>query len=75
MATMNAALSRKLQRVLEMDVDQEGVMDSMRHIGGAFYTTNDAAARRNLRSDIERHHLQINLDFLRALETVQVVCQ
>ena len=88
--TMNPALQRKLQKVLEMEVDGAAatvsvsssasstcsvtLQDSLRHIGTRFYSTNDVTARRNLRSNIEKTTLDINLSFLAALEQVQVVC-
>ncbi|EFA86617.1 engulfment and cell motility ELM family protein [Heterostelium album PN500] len=62
---MNNTLSRKIQKVLEIKLDQssEELIGSLDELS-SFYQLNSIAARRNLRNDIERRYLEINNQFL-----------
>lgn len=64
-------LSRKLKKVLECRTDTPEVLASLNTLS-TFYTENTPQARRNLRSNIEKRSLQINLDFLRASQAAQL---
>ncbi|EGG21670.1 oligomeric Golgi complex component [Cavenderia fasciculata] len=60
---MNTTLSRKIQKVLEIKLDSPELVDSLNELT-TFYSNNSINARRNLRNDIERRALDINIQFL-----------
>lgn len=72
MAGLAPGLSRKLKKVLESRTDTPDVLNSLNTLS-TFYTDNTPQSRRNLRSTIEKRSLSINIDFLRASDTAQLV--
>ncbi|KAF2074632.1 hypothetical protein CYY_004071 [Polysphondylium violaceum] len=60
---MNSTLNRKIQKVLDIKLDSEDLSSSLEELS-TFYQDNSVNARRNLRNDIEKRYLQINIDFL-----------
>eukprot|EP00123_Amoebidium_parasiticum_P015477 comp22991_c4_seq1/m.36606 comp22991_c4_seq1/g.36606 ORF comp22991_c4_seq1/g.36606 comp22991_c4_seq1/m.36606 type:complete len:801 (-) comp22991_c4_seq1:43-2445(-) len=67
----NNPLSRKLNKILNLRLDQDKeVVEALKALS-KFYTDNTLKARRNLRSDIERRSLEVNYEFLEAFEMVK----
>ena len=64
-------LSHKLKKVLDCRTNSPEVMASLNTLS-TFYNENTPRVRCNLRSTIEKHSLQINLDFLRASQAAQL---
>ncbi|EGC29085.1 hypothetical protein DICPUDRAFT_43332 [Dictyostelium purpureum] len=60
---MNTTLSRKIQKVLEIKLDSKDLSNALEELS-TFYTANSISARRNLRSEIEKRYLDINIEFL-----------
>ncbi|RKO87918.1 oligomeric Golgi complex subunit 6 [Blyttiomyces helicus] len=62
-------LSRKLQKILGTSLEDPNTQEALEALS-EFYAVNSLAARRNLRSDIERRAMSINTRFLDAFEAV-----
>ncbi|KAM9953674.1 hypothetical protein ACTFIR_008765 [Dictyostelium discoideum] len=60
---MNSTLSRKIQKVLDIKLDSEDLSNALEELS-TFYTSNSIGARRNLRNEIEKRYLDINIQFL-----------
>ena len=69
---MKSSLNRKLQKLLELDTERPELLTSLEDLS-SWYGPNTKEARRNLRSDIERNNLEINIAFLEAFSQVQKV--
>ncbi|XP_061684304.1 conserved oligomeric Golgi complex subunit 6 [Syngnathoides biaculeatus] len=70
-ATPNNPLSRKLNKILETQLDNDKEMLEALTALSAFFTENNLRTRRNLRGDIERRSLAINEDFARIFKEVK----
>jgi hypothetical protein len=74
---LSSSLSRKLNKVLELNTEEPELLAALNHLSGWYgppHAPNSKHARRLLRSDLERHTLRINKDFLLAFSLVQLVC-
>ncbi|XP_061536768.1 conserved oligomeric Golgi complex subunit 6 isoform X2 [Phycodurus eques] len=67
----NNPLSRKLNKILETQLDNDKEMLEALTALSAFFTENSLRTRRNLRGDIERRSLAINEDFARIFKEVK----
>ena len=61
-------LSRKLNKILESDLDNDREMLEALEVLSDCLEKNTLQARRNLRSDLERRSLSLNEDFLHCVE-------
>jgi len=61
--SVNATLSRKLSKVLEIRTERPDVLEAL-HDLGEFYGKNSITARRNLRGQMEKRSVEINNQFL-----------
>ena len=68
---MNPALAKKLQKLLDTDVDQPDLVTSLRELSDFYGPENSLVTRRNLRGDLEKRSLGCNRDFLDAYRRVQ----
>jgi hypothetical protein len=74
---LSSSLSRKLNKVLELNTEEPELLAALNHLSGWYgppHAPNSKHARRLLRSDLERQTLRINKDFLLAFSLVQLVC-
>ncbi|XP_061637601.1 conserved oligomeric Golgi complex subunit 6 isoform X2 [Phyllopteryx taeniolatus] len=67
----NNPLSRKLNKILETQLDNDKEMLEALTALSAFFTENSLRTRRNLRGDIERRSLAINEDFAQIFKEVK----
>lgn len=70
---MNAnPLSAKLTKLLSSSLDDPKLRTSLTALSD-FYSVNAVNSRHNLRGDIERRGTEVNYEFLRELEKVNLV--
>ncbi|ELR22857.1 golgi family protein, putative [Acanthamoeba castellanii str. Neff] len=72
---LSSSLSRKLNKVLELNTEEPELLAALNHLSGWYgppHAPNSKHARRLLRSDLERQTLRINKDFLLAFSLVQL---
>jgi len=73
MASTNAnPLSAKLTKLLSSSLDDPKLRTSLSALS-EFYAVNAVNSRHNLRGDIERRGTEVNYEFLRELEKVNIV--
>lgn len=72
MASTNATITRRLNKVLEIPLDNQEFLTALQNLS-TFYGKNSLAARRNLRGQIEKRGLEINEEFLNVFLQVQKV--
>jgi len=71
---LSSSLSRKLNKVLELNTDEPDLLLALRHLSGWYgppHCPNSKNARRSLRGDLERQSLEINKNFLFAFSLLQ----
>ena len=66
-------LARKVKKILDIKTESPDVISALNTLS-TFYDDNTPAARRQLRSTIEKRGLEINQEFLTAAESVIQVC-
>ena len=66
-----SSLQRKLRKAVEPQPDEPEVLEALRELS-AFHSDNTLAARRSLRSTIEKRGLSIDTELLDAFEKLNV---
>jgi hypothetical protein len=74
MTTPNTTITRRLNKVLEIPLDNPEFLSALQNLS-TFYGKNSLSARRNLRGQIEKRGVEINEEFLNVFLNVQKVLQ